>query len=268
MRARALSRDWGYHTWLLERTLDSIVAQTSLDYDAVVVCHDIPEIAHKEHPKVHFVSVDFPPPGRISDDMYRDKVLKITRGIEWASRRCSEYVMFVDADDLVSRRLASFVSTHSGKNGWYIKSGFTFRYGDRWLRKSVPHHMICGTCAIVRTDLLMSSKSEFCRGETANTLANAGHTNYVSHLEAQGAPIEPLPFPGAVYVIHAESTSTILSIAGRSGAMAEKHRPAWRRTLSWGKRAVKELGKLRPLTNEAREEFTIPHATHWEAEHE
>jgi len=112
MRARALSQDWGYHTWLLERTLDSILAQTNPEFDVVVVCHDIPEIPQAKHAAVHMLKVDFPLPRRENSDMTVDKVLKISRGVEWAIARGSDYVMYVDADDLVSRHLSEFVATH------------------------------------------------------------------------------------------------------------------------------------------------------------
>lgn len=106
MRARALSKDWALHTRLLQCTLNSILAQTHPAFDVVVVCHDVPDIPQARHSAVHTLSVDFPPPQRTNDDMCADKVLKISRGVEWAMARGSEYVMFVDADDLVSRRLS------------------------------------------------------------------------------------------------------------------------------------------------------------------
>ncbi len=258
MRARALSRDWDHHCRLLQRTLDSILAQTNPEFNAVVVCHDIPDIPQAKNAVVHMVTVDYPPPQRNNDDMCRDKVLKISRGVEWAIARASDYVMFVDADDLVSRRLSEFVAAHPESNGWYFHTGYSHRYGERWVRKHMPHHLICGTGVIVRTNLLRFANSDFCRGENANTLAAAGMENYLGLLAAQGAPIQPLPFPGAVYVLHADSTSEVPGGSGYRLGGAGTPRPLLRRVLSWGKQTAKKLPKIVPITRTIRAEFTIP----------
>ncbi len=256
MRARALSQNWDYHTWLLERTLDSLLAQTNPDFNAVIVCHEIPDIAHTKHPKLEFLSVDFPEPNRKHAEMCRDKVLKISRGVEWAISRGSEHVMFVDADDLVSRRLSEFVAAHSRENGWYFQTGFTHCYGERWVYKHSRHHLLCGTCVIVRTDLLHFEKSGFHRGGNVTSLANVGHCTYVAHLAEQGAAIQPLPFAGAVYVLHPDSTAWVKGEEEQELPI----QPLWRRPLTWGKQIAKTLPKIRLITRWMRAEFTIPHA--------
>ena len=38
MRARALSKNWAHHTWLLERTVDSILAQTNRAFVHAIIC--------------------------------------------------------------------------------------------------------------------------------------------------------------------------------------------------------------------------------------
>lgn len=262
MRARALSKDWAHHTWLLEKTVDSILAQTDSGFDVVVVCHDIPDIPQVRHPKVHVLPVDFPPPRRTNDDMCIDKVLKVSGGIEWAMARGSDYVMFVDADDLVSRRLSAFVAAHRGENGWYFHDGFVHRYGERWVRTQALHHRICGTCVIVRTDLLRFAPSEFCRGATTNTLADVGIEFYLPHLAAQDSPIKPLPFPGAIYILHPDSTSEVPGGDGYRLAGSFPQRPPWRRALGWVKRTAIALPTVRPVTAKLRTEFTIPVQRH------
>jgi hypothetical protein len=260
MRARALARDWGHHTRLLQHALDSILAQTNPAFDVVVVCHDIPEIPQAKHGAVHMLTVDFPPPEKNNDDMCIDKVLKISRGVEWAIARGSDYVMFVDADDLVSRRLSEFVAAHPGDNGWYFYTGYVHRYGDRCMRKHTPHHLICGTGVIVRTNLLRFGKSDFCRGQRANTLAAAGIENYLAHLAEQGTPIQSLPFPGAVYVLHTDSTSEIPGGSGYRFGDPRTRRPLWRRVAGWGKRTAKRIPNMRPVTAALRTEFSVPKA--------
>ena len=46
---------------LLERTLETIEAQTNKNYSVTVVCHEIPKLS-RIFPKVEFLIVDFEPP--------------------------------------------------------------------------------------------------------------------------------------------------------------------------------------------------------------
>lgn len=259
MRARALARDWGYHTWLLQNTLNSILAQTNPEFNVVVACHDLPEIPQIKNAAVHMLRVDFPPPRRDNDDMCVDKVLKISRGVEWAMANGSNYVMYVDADDLVSRRLSEFVAAHSGENGWYFLSGYNYRYGERRMYRHMPHHLICGTGAIVRTNLLRFERIDLYRGENVETLAAAGIANYRSHLAAQGAPIKPLPFPGAIYVLHDDSTSEVPSGTGYRLGGTNIPRPLWRRVLSWGKKTAIRVQKMHFITPSLRRQYSVPY---------
>src|SRR5438132_5315231 len=77
LRSRLLAKEWDYHVWLLQRTLDSILAQTNDAFVIAVVCHEKPRIPQAGHHRVHFLSVEFDPPQRNNDDMCVDKVLKL-----------------------------------------------------------------------------------------------------------------------------------------------------------------------------------------------
>lgn len=258
LRARALAKDWALHLELLERTVDSILAQSHPAFAVAIVCHDAPEIRQVRHSAVHVLRVAVPLPQRTNDDMCVDKVLKLSRGVDWAVEHGSDYVMFVDADDLVSRRLSAVAAEHPAANGWYLPRGFLHRYGDWWVRAHSPHHLICGTSAIIRTNLLRAEPVAWCRGEIVNTLAAAGHGAYLRHMAEQGAPLAPLPFAGAVYVLHDDSLSEVPGGVGhRLGGTADQ-RPLWRRALSRGKRVALQLPTLRLITPRLRAEFTIP----------
>jgi hypothetical protein len=280
MRSRNVARDWDYHTRLLQCTLDSIFAQTNPEFEVVIVGHDTPEIPQIKHAAVHLLKVDFPPPKRIHHEMATDKILKISRGIEWAITRASSHVMFVDADDLVSRRLSDFVVSHPRENGWYFQTGYTHTYGQSWMRKQTPHHRICGTCLIVRKDLLRFAHSDqytgqlynnlksssdrrffahlASSGQIVNTLAAEGHGNYVTHLAAQGTPVQPLPFYGAVYILREDSTSMIPGSHRLENSFPPTPRPFLLRAASAIVRKAKVFASLRPLTTALRMEFNVP----------
>lgn len=252
LRAKALAHDWAHHVRLLERTLASFLAQTDEHICVIVVCHERPVLSVCDS-RVQFIEVDLPLPRREFNDLIVDKVLKISVGARRAIDDGCRFLMYADADDLVSRRLASFARAHPEANGWYFPKGYSHRYGQPWLKRSHLQYMLCGTCAIVRTDLLRFEYSAENRGGWVNTLAAAGHQEYHSLLAAQGHPLAPLPFAGSVYIQHADSVVTTLPPATLSGR-------GWREVLRPVRATVRELATLRPLTRELAREFTIERA--------
>lgn len=246
LRARALASNWPYHVALLDRMLASCLAQTDRDVRVVVVCHDRPALRTRD-PRVHVIEVSFPPPARTFDDMTTDKVLKVSAGAEWAVSQGSRFVMYTDADDLISRRLAAYAAAHPDANGWYFSDGFSHQYGRPWMMRSPNHHLTCGTCAIVRSDLLRFGVDPGYRGGRVETLAAIGHTNYLGYLAGLGHPLEPLPFAGSIYVMHPDSVITTLPAAERS----------LRARLRQARRSVRRARLVRPLTPALAREFSI-----------
>lgn len=279
LRSRAVSRQWDYHVWLLQRTLESLLAQSNPDFRIVVVCHEIPDVPQLKHPKVHAVSVAFSPPARNNDEMCADKALKLTAGVDWALERGTDYVMFVDGDDLVSNRVCSFAEEHRGANGWFSGAEFFYNYGGRILKRNerVPIHS--GPAVIVRAEALRfadaSDSSEFwhravsaggnerylqsliLRGPRVSTLAAIGHTKYVDLFNSEGRPLQPLPFVAIIMIQHPDSTSNVAGGEGSRIDGASSRRPLWRRKLSRVKRVVGALTTLRLMTSSLRAEFSV-----------
>jgi len=249
IRARAVAADWDHHVRLLERTLRSCLAQTEPAVRVIVVCHDRPGVL-VDDPRVEFVPVDLPVPRLDHAELVCDKVLKISIGAQQAIACGSRFIMFADADDLVSRRLAALARQCPDVNGWYFPRGYSHRYGQPWLKRTHHHHLLCGTSAVLRADLLKFERSDEYRGGWVNTLAAAGHDQYAAILEAQGHPLAPLPFPGSVYVQHAASLATMVPVGEASGS-------AWRRAARQLRHRASELATVRPLTPGLAREFTI-----------
>ena len=263
LRARALAHNWDLHVWLLQRTLDSMLAQTNSDFQIIAVCHEIPDLPHLNHSAVHFLTVDFPLPERTFEDMCADKVLKLTAGIDFAIAAGCNYVMFADGDDLINRHLSELVVTNNGKNGWYCRIEHFYRYGGRWVRKYVLPGMEAGPCVIVASDLLRFAPDPRYRGQRVNTLAAAGHTEYRKLMNEEGTPLTPLPFPGSVVIVHDDSTSNAPEMGDNTAqtAVVPKH-SRLRVTLSQLKQNARDLALMRPLTPTMRRDFTIPYTDH------
>lgn len=269
-RARALAGDqWDYHVWLLERVVQSMLAQTAGEIRVVISCHDVPDTGLAADRRVHFLPVNAAVPQRNFDDMVADKVIKLSAGSRWAQASGCEYVVFNDADDLVSNRIAAFVLASRGGPGWYTTSQRFYTYGGYLMRVQQIAPPASGPCLIVRSDLLTYTSPPFVtpwaemlradgegayvdllarRGMPVCELAAVGISHYQQFMAAAGHPLSPLPFAANVVINHADSMSTTGGING------------YRRLSTMGalKRSVRWLPTLRLALPALRREFHIP----------
>ena len=61
VKSAVISPSWHKFSKIFERTVRSVCQQTDQDFKVVVVCNEKP-ITDYEHPNIHYVYVDFPPP--------------------------------------------------------------------------------------------------------------------------------------------------------------------------------------------------------------
>jgi hypothetical protein len=203
LKSRRVAKSWDYVTRLFERCLRSICSQTSPDFKVIVVCHKKPAI-ESDHPAVTYPTVDFPVPDanhHLSQNL--DKYRKRAAGYLHAGRFKPSHVMQVDADDCISNRLADFVSQNPRGRGWFFDSGYFYRDGTRRIYlKPEGFHYWCGSSFILGYDMLNLPKSADFDDSAFPLLA----PSYIKRrAEESGAPLAPLPFPGAVYVRYTKS---------------------------------------------------------------
>ena len=270
LRARALAgANWEHHIWLLERVIDSMLAQTAGAITVAIGCHDVPETRYASDSRVHFLAVDSAVPQRNNDDMIADKVIKLSAAARWARSAGHEYVVFNDADDLVSNRIGAFVAEQRGAAGWYTTSQRFYAYGGRLMRLQQIQPPASGPCVIVRTDLLTFAAPPFDapwadmlrrggedvylaflarRGVEVCVLAAVGLGHYREFMAAAGHPLAELPFAANVVINHGDSASTT---GGNNGYQSLSG-------LGSLKRAVRWLPTLRLASDSIRREFHIP----------
>lgn len=237
---------------LLLRTLGSIARQIGDPCRVVVVGNREPSV--RLSPSVRFVTVDHPPasaqPGtRIPRDrVLLDKGVKLALGAALAAERAPTHLMLLDADDMISRRLAGHVAGSPGAPGWYVEHGYVYSPARGLLEAVDRFHDRCGSSFIFRTDLLdLPPLSPSASRE--DVLAAVGETKVIqlfgSHMYAreqfQGdRALQPLPFPAALYVVDTgeNHSGRILRSAARpvSTEVAEDFGIAQTRTSarSWG----------------------------------
>jgi hypothetical protein len=279
LRARSLARDWEYHTWLLERSVHSMLAQTKLDVFVVVVCHDIPKSTLCRNNQVHFLCAKFPVPNRDNDDMCVDKVLKLSAGADWAISQKSDYLMFSDADDLVSNRIGNLISACSDAPGWYSAAELFYTYGGILFRVHVVQGTSSGPCVIVRSDLFEFALPPFTgewtevikrggearyldllarHGEKTCLLAAVGLQNFREYMTCRGQSLRPIPFPANLVINHSDSTSHVAGGIGSYEFVRKRPRSSLRQVFGSLKRCARLLTTFRPVTAELRHEFSIP----------
>jgi hypothetical protein len=130
LKSKKVSDSWETACKLFERTLKSVCNQTSDDFRVIVVCHEKPEIDFK-HPNVEYVKVDF---DLSKADKWEwkqvDKGRKLLKGVVYAGKFSPSHIMFVDADDCVSKHLAKFVNGNKECNGWFVNKGYKYKEGN------------------------------------------------------------------------------------------------------------------------------------------
>ena len=150
LMSKKVAKDWDTVSMLFNRTLWSCYNQTDPDFKILVACHEIPELIKKYDRRVEFLQVseeNAPIPTTQHEKMV-DKGYK-THTLAIRLRELGGgYAMVVDADDLVSNRLAAFVKQHPNENGFYIKTGSVYFVGDDYMK--VMPKFASSTCCIVK----------------------------------------------------------------------------------------------------------------------
>jgi hypothetical protein len=209
LKSSSVSNNWKRVTQLLERCLQSVCNQTSPDFRAIVVGHEKPTLKFS-HPQIHYLTVDFPIPQPVPGESRQvflnrkrtDKGRKMLRGLIYASQFNPSHTMLVDADDVVSKRLAQLVSQHPNCNGWYVDRGYRYEEGRDYIYyKRQNFYRMCGSCNVIRYDLnALPEDPEYNRGY-GYYIRHIDHEKVRGILAANQTPLKPLPFAGAVYTV-------------------------------------------------------------------
>lgn len=201
---------------LLDATLRSVCAQTDPEFRVIVVCNELPAHPFADE-RVVFLPVGFPPPSDVPhacigmDALRLDRGCKYLVGLAHASRFSPDHVMFFDADDYVSNRIAAFANAHAEAPGWYVPGGYAYDEELALFGRLDNFHLICGTSHIVRYDLLPLPASVPLDATQEWILENVehrflfetlgSHRWLVEDLAARGHALQPMPFRAAVYFI-------------------------------------------------------------------
>ena len=219
------SDDYARVEALLAETLASVTRQTA-PHSVWVVGNRRPEILP---PDAHWVQVDFDAPSALDGPrtgvaaVLRDKGSKLATGLLAARVSSPDHVMFVDADDLVSRRLAALSAANPDAAGWQIEHGYRWSADRGAIRRQPEFHRHCGSGSIVRPDLYDLPSDLRAGASQAELVARLGdrlgrwfgsHLHLADDLEATDHPLAPVPFPGALYRVSTGENHSGVSLGG------------------------------------------------------
>lgn len=252
------SKSWDHVCKLFERSVKSVCNQTSNNFRVIVACHEKPRIEFT-HPCITYLEVDFPIPSSDFRSKITDKHRKMLAGLRYAQRFRPSHTMHVDADDCVSKYLAKFVELNPQGNGWFVDRGHVYQENSKCIFfKRKDFYKWSATSNIFKYDFRFLSKGLTYDSIDINDYVNEdlseefkdfyrgylGHRLVVQHRAEKGIPLEPLPFPGVVYMLdHGESLSS-----NNLNHLLDSKNPFVR--------AIRRLF-FRPLTNSVRHEFGI-----------
>jgi len=245
LKSREVSESWERVLELFENSLYSVYNQTDPDFKVIVVCSEKPELKREYDDRVEFIEADLVPPAKEAYegrniDKYKKYSIAMIRAIELNP----DFVMFFDADDLVSRRLSRYANSQKDCNGWMIKKGYRWNYGRRWMQYTDKFN--CGTNCIVNVGKIMFPKDASNEEISKCIRLTHGHQTIEEDMRKQGDPLKELPFPGAIQVLgHGENTSDL-----KFGP--DKAWKGWRFFLGSLAR-----GSYRPITGKIKREFSI-----------
>ena len=148
LRSRAASKNWEMVQRVFNRTLASVWRQTCPEFKVLVACHERPLLWAAYDERLEFLQADTPAP-RDHQEMMLDKGWKLSLIAQRVRQLGGGYVMMVDADDLISNRVAAYAAEHPAENGFLSRNGYVYTEGAGYAQQIREPHRICGSCSIV-----------------------------------------------------------------------------------------------------------------------
>jgi len=235
LRATSNPVEWSALCRLLSDTVRSVYNQTDQSFQIIVACDRRPILDFPTDDRLEFLQIALPTPKDhdAGDNDAGAKRWEIARRFLLGG---GDYLMFLDADDLVSNQLVKFVRKTKHDSGYVFEQGYGM---DAASRKVLPipqpgvtglaFHQMCGSSIVMR---LAPGDLSSGNGETPryNRLMRAGHTSVAKAAEEEGRPMLIVPFRAAIYVVGTNlSQSDVRSLEDPEfGA----ERDTWKRTLA------------------------------------
>jgi hypothetical protein len=245
LKSKAVSFDWALTQALLRQTLASTSQQSCKAFHTVVVCHDRPNLGPLSTAQIKIVEVAFPPPAeRTALLMRRDKERKLELGLDYLAQLGCDWVMKLDADDLIARDVCAFIN-HAASDAVIFKKGIVWSMGSNWyLSESTNFHRICGTCFALRRGFMLQDDGQ--RGRLFDFFISDHHERIEDICRENSISVLHPGFPAACYVRHLDL------------ALSKFYHPNHNLTVRERLGLIRRLRRLRPSVREQFGMLTHP----------
>jgi Putative rhamnosyl transferase len=207
----------------LQATLQSILNQTDRNFHCLLAVEDPIPLAEIDNPHVTVISIA--PEERLDfeRDNYRmsniDAGLKRMILLDHARKQGATYVMFTDADDLVSMDLVEFVRKAKPGFGAALRQGFVLdSQSGRCLPVPSNYVPVDGYDTYCGTSIVFTLRSSDLENSSVSTLENwplnffsLGHGSVRSLLIENNTPLLDINEPKGVYIINSGQNISIFS---------------------------------------------------------
>lgn len=209
LRSKAASKEWADVEELFNFTLASLLNQVEDEYKVIVCCHDIPKLSKKNSErkeKVEFLQVEYPTPNSLSEQMM-DKYYKKAFLMKRIREHGGGFVMFVDADDLISNKVSAFVKDNKQEYGWIVDKGYIYDHNFKRIKEQNDFHKVCGTSCILRYDIIDLPEKVMFNGyntrEYDEFIFSSPHDMMATEYEnSKKVRVRTMPFRSVIYVIN------------------------------------------------------------------
>lgn len=215
LRSPKTANNWEKVSQLCNETLRSLLNQTSQNFQILLVCNEAPINLEKSE-KITVVADDFPIPSS-PEEGYRDIMSKMKRGMLAAKELKPDFVMKVDADDLVSKNVCAYTEKHIDCDGWFVGLGYVYEIGQSHLYLRPRFTTLSGSSHIFRTyDKDFPTSMNTISEEWLEPVAH--HLGVNKLLKSRSRHLKILPFPSVIHRISSENmVATPLSTGRFSG---------------------------------------------------
>jgi hypothetical protein len=228
---------------MLWGTLISVLALPKEFASVSIIGHERPENLPLGD-RCTWTAVDWDPPQR--DDTpgkLNDKGIKIRQGVQDAFARGVKWVMFVDADDLISNRLPVLCDLES-HDAVCFENGYSWEAGTDWLQRVPSFHRVCGSSWIMR---LSPALFPMWLGVGNHRVCDLAHNERQHALIKENARIQTILAPMAIYCVGHMTATGFGELLGHKFGTPFSIRLQLRRII-----------RQKCLTAALRKEFSIP----------
>ena len=209
LRHPKTAKSWSHTLKLLERTLRSVCAQSDRNFQVLVVCNEKPDLCF-DHPNIEFLPVDLPPPVDSFDQLTRnmdairnDRGRKYLAALYHLREANPSHVMFFDADDCISSRLAETVLAGPASTSWYIGDGYMYSEDSSFIyRIEGGFSQTCGTCHIFSYRIFDLPEDQTTISDEWIRQTLGSHVYVKTFLQEKNVTLRKIPYYGAVYIVN------------------------------------------------------------------